>query len=153
MVPKEGDDIRLYVQEHVEPDFVEHYSRAIRGERCVLQMDSMDEDVPLNWLVHFEPAFDPDDRVMGVSCNALDVTQKIEQEAQLTLQNEHLKKVAFYQSHDLRRPVSSILGIVEYLNEKLGDQVPEELEMLKLCTRELDEKIKRIVNITDLTKD
>lgn len=147
--PKEGDDIKLYLQPHSGADFLLNYKKALLGEQRVSKIDTKNEKENLNWIVYFEPAFDPENRIIGVSCNALDITQKVKQEAQLTRQNEHLRQVAFYQSHDLRRPVSSILGIVDYLCEKFGDSIPEEMQMLRMSTLELDEKIKNIVHLTD----
>ncbi|TDS17662.1 GAF domain-containing protein [Sphingobacterium paludis] len=147
--PQEGDDIRAYIQKDTGAKFVDSYSRALNGESHVIQTQVVNEVANTHWLVYFELALDPENEIIGVSCNALDITKNVKQEAQLTQQNEHLRQVAFYQSHDLRRPVSSILGIVEYLSGKFGNEVPEELEMLKLSTRELDEKIKNIVNLTD----
>ncbi len=151
--PKEGDDIRKYVQEHSGAEFLENYNRALKGEQRVVHIDSRNKKAKLHWLVYFEPALDPEERIIGVSCNALDITQKVKQDAQLTQKNEHLRKVTFYQSHELRRPVSSILGIAEYLGEKFGKDMPEEIAMLKLSTKELDEKIKNIVNLTDFNKE
>lgn len=150
--PKEGDDVRRYIQKHSALELMQSYKLALKGEPSVVHVDSKSKKSHLYWLVYFEPALDPEDNIIGVSCNALDVTQKVKQDARLTEQNEHLRRVTFYQSHELRRPVSSILGIAEYLGEKFGKDMPEEIAMLKLSTKELDEKIKNIVNLTDFNK-
>ncbi|GHE33185.1 GAF domain-containing protein [Sphingobacterium griseoflavum] len=151
-IPKEGDDIRGYLQQQNAATFLKNYMRALRGKQTAVRIDTVKNRASVHWLVYFEPAFDPQGGIIGVSCNALDITQKIQQESQLTQQNEDLRRVTFYQSHELRRPVSSILGIAEYLSEKFGKDMPEEIAMLKLSTRELDEKIKNIVKLTDFKK-
>lgn len=148
-LPKEGDDIREYLQEHSATDFLTYCVQALEGKELTVNLESRNVDAVVNWMVYFEPAIDPQGNIFGISCNALDVSQKVLQDAQLLKQNEHLREVAFYQSHELRRPVSSILGIVAYLYEKFGDKIPEEIELLKLSTMELDEKIRHIVQIAD----
>lgn len=147
--PKEGDNIRNYVQEHNGEEFLQYCVKALNGEEHALKLEVKAPSGIVNWMVYFEPALDPQGNIFGISCNALDITQSVLQDAQLQRQNEHLREVAFYQSHELRRPVSSILGIVGYLYDKMGDEIPEEIKLLKLSTTELDEKIRHIVAITD----
>lgn len=60
----------------------------------------------------------PDGTIIGVSYNATDITDRIKQERLIFAQNESLRKIAFMQSHELRRPVSSILGLMN-LRRKL----------------------------------
>lgn len=147
--PKEGESVKKYLQEHNGEEFLKNCTKALHGEDSVVKFESKNSRQNLNWLVYFEPAVDPEGSIFGISCNALDITNKVKQDAQLLRQNEYLREVAFYQSHELRRPVSSILGIIGYLQEKFGKDMPEEIELLKLSVNELDEKIKHIVRIID----
>lgn len=55
-----------------------------------------------------------------------DITDERKINSRLINQNENLKKIAFNLSHELRKPVSSILGLLELYNEQRHHQVHEE---------------------------
>ena len=57
-------------------------------------------------------------------------------------QNDRLKEFAFLNSHKIRRPLSSILGLVElYKGEKDPEKIEELTEMLNSAAKELDQMI------------
>ncbi|MFD1551898.1 hypothetical protein DNU06_01635 [Putridiphycobacter roseus] len=63
-------------------------------------------------------------------------------------QNKALKKIAWQQSHELRRPVANILGLIEILKSKTDitdKDLVETLDYLYSSTKELDEEIEKIV--------
>lgn len=63
----------------------------------------------------------------------------------LQLQNDAFREIARIQSHELRMPVASILGIMGLINEEQTDLNPEYLHVLNLSVNQLDEKIRTIV--------
>lgn len=63
-------------------------------------------------------------------------------------QNYALSEIARMQSHDLRLPVSSILGVMHLINEEKTDLNSEYLELLNQSVNQLDEKIREIVKQT-----
>ncbi|MES3017672.1 MAG: GAF domain-containing protein [Bacteroidota bacterium] len=64
---------------------------------------------------------------------------------QLKKQNEVLKEVARIESHELRQPVASIMGLMMLLKENPYTEEPEYLELLDRSVNQLDERIRRIV--------
>lgn len=73
------------------------------------------------------------------------ITEKKKREQKIIAQHTALQKIAWSNSHELRRPVCSIMGLVSLLkdadNEKERDHCMQSLET---CTRELDELLKSI---------
>jgi two-component system, chemotaxis family, sensor kinase Cph1 len=68
----------------------------------------------------------------------------------LKKQNAELEKVAFIQSHELRRPVSSILGLVDLIeDENLNPETKEIMMHIKAATKELDVVVHTIVQNTN----
>ncbi|WP_157501542.1 response regulator [Echinicola vietnamensis] len=65
--------------------------------------------------------------------------------ASLKEQNDRLRKFAFMNSHNLRRPLSNVLGMVNFIKEDQGNK--EILEMLRQSTEELDEEVRRMNEI------
>lgn len=64
---------------------------------------------------------------------------------QLKKQNAVLREVARIESHELRQPVASIMGLMILLKENPYTEEPEYLELLDKSVNQLDERIRRIV--------
>lgn len=65
---------------------------------------------------------------------------------QLKKQNSVLRKIAWIESHELRQPVASIMGIMMLLKENPYTEEPEYLELLDKSVNQLDERIRMIVS-------
>lgn len=93
-------------------DFIENCYLALSGESVrhgrFLKFNS-DERW---WALTYEPAKDPGGEIIGISYNAVDITQRVLKEQKVIQQNKELKNIAYIQSHELRRPLSSILGFM-----------------------------------------
>ncbi|MFY7827154.1 MAG: PAS domain S-box protein [Flectobacillus sp.] len=76
-----------------------------------------------------------------------DVTKRIEHEHRLENQVEALEKIAWQQSHEIRKPVANILGLVQLIEY---DQAynPLLINQLHQTAQELDDVIHKIVNLT-----
>ncbi len=86
---------------------------------------------------------------------AEDKREKIKSDNLLKLQNDKLFEIAFLQSHEVRKPVANILGILDLINEEdPGD--PENIELIPLllvAAKELDSVINQIVQKTNEIKN
>jgi GAF domain-containing protein len=84
-----------------------------------------------------------------LSALARQVSHVMELDRSLQLLKEHNKalvEIGQIQSHELRNPVSSILGIMEMIKEDDYNAEKEYLVLLEAATKKLDEKIRLIVN-------
>lgn len=91
-------------------------------------------------LVFYYPVHDDNGQFVGSACNAIDITQTTQKEVAL-------QEIARMQAHDMRRPVASILGIVNLLKREThtGETVTL-IQMLERSTQELDKVIHRIID-------
>jgi PAS domain S-box-containing protein len=135
--------------DYINPDhlrrFYIDYSTALKGT-AVYDERNLKQNGKDRWhVVKFEPAFNPDGDIIGVSVNVSDVNTKVEHQNTVRSQNEQLDEIAFIQTHEFRRPVASIIALVDLL--RMDDRVKdlEEWEMLSLAIKELDDKVKLIV--------
>lgn len=91
---------------------------------------------------------------IGIEGTLHDITERKLAENQLKFQNEKLLEISFLQSHMVRRPVSSILGLIHLMNfDNPSD--PTNLEVipnLQKATKELDDIIHEIVKNTNEIK-
>lgn len=75
---------------------------------------------------------------------SLSVAHKI-----IDVNNETLLKIAYDQSHTIRKPLANILGIVSLLKDiEVTDEIKELLELLHVSAAELDVVVKKVVGRT-----
>ena len=72
--------------------------------------------------------------------------------SEIEIQNESLRQIAQIQSHDIRQPLTSIMGLINTI--KADDYVAdkERLLMIEKAAKELDGKIHAIVAQTAISK-
>ena len=64
----------------------------------------------------------------------------------IAVQNEQLREIAYLQSHEVRRPVCSILGLMQLIQDEEESAVRAQyVEMLKISTEELERATRQIV--------
>lgn len=143
-----GAKISQYVSRSFLKEFTHNYLMAMSGKRVIVEKELKYGKESIWWYITFEPAYNPDKEIIGVSCNATDITERLEQEQKVMKQNKSLKEIANIQSHQLRRPVASIIGLMNLFKAEGYKASEEELRMLEKAVTELDEQIKRIVSHT-----
>ena len=65
---------------------------------------------------------------------------------QLKAQNTSLREIARIQSHEIRQPVASIMGLMALMKDSSGTNDQEYLDLLEASVNQLDERIRTIVN-------
>jgi len=85
-------------------------------------------------------------RVIGTNRN---VTDDVLVQEKLKSQNKALRDIAFIQSHEVRRPLANILGVIEVLNNNNTVNNKEILDHLIQSANELDTQIRSIVQKTN----
>jgi hypothetical protein len=110
----------------------EHFVRSKNSERLWLRFTMM-------------PLTDCNNMVIGLTLTGINISEQKVQEKTIRHQLDSLSAIAQLQSHQVRQPVTSILGIMNLI--KADNYVPrkEYLECLDQATRQLDEVIQTIV--------
>ncbi|QJD96884.1 PAS domain-containing protein [Mucilaginibacter robiniae] len=144
-----GMNVKDYMYSEHIPDFIDNCQQALSGEAVKIEKCFAYAKEVIWWAITYEPARNPDGEIIGVSYNAIDITQRMVHESKVMQQNESLKQIAYIQSHEMRKPVASILGLVNLFKAENYQASQEELQVLEKAAEELDSKIKTIVNYTD----
>jgi len=95
----------------------------------------------------YSPVYDQG-AIIGVSYVVQDITAEKRKEKRILAQNRALKKIAWQQSHEVRGPLASIMGLAQLLlNDKQADETikADYLAHLLKSTTALDMVIRRIV--------
>ncbi|MCC5946145.1 MAG: PAS domain S-box protein [Bernardetiaceae bacterium] len=105
----------------------------------------------LFWLdTHIIPFVDDTGEIYQYLSIQYDITDRKIFQKRISEQNKYLREIAHISSHDIRRPVASILGLIQIFDFK-NPANPFNLELLdhmKTMTNELDEVIHQIVDKT-----
>ncbi|WDF56746.1 PAS domain S-box protein [Mucilaginibacter sp. KACC 22063] len=116
--------------------------RAVKSEFLILETQHADM-----WMeISFTPVKNAGE-IIGVALNGSDISARKRHEERIHQQNEALQRIAIIQSHELRRPVASLLGMIGLI--KLEQDKPDEaisyFNMIETTVQELDDKIRGIV--------
>lgn len=131
------------------PVFMANYNSALNGKAVTMEHQVTYADETVWWSTTNAPAYDTDGEIIGVSYKATDITKTMEYAHKVFLQNESLRQIAYIQSHELRRPAASIMGLMNLIKMDDYNATREELLMLETAVNELDEKIRLIVSYTE----
>ena len=150
---KIGDDLLQFVPNNFLKSFNESFDLALNGSIIKTEKNYDSPNSKLNWFEFlFYPVYDDSNKIIGVVINSTSIDDRKKAEFKVLDQYQQLKKIANFQSHDLRAPLSNILGIVNAINlikDKNTDlEVLELIEGLSTNALNMDTIIKKIVNST-----
>ncbi len=126
------------------------YERALNGESFTTVIEEKTKDGIQYNEISSNPVFDHHGKIIGVNCIVRDVTEQRMQLLKIQRQNDMLKEIAWIQSHKVRGPVASILGLISLVkHEQETPHNTEIIEMLRNATNELDTIIREVVAKTN----
>lgn len=147
---EKGMKVTSFVHESYMEDFVANCKRALSGERVTHEREILFGNRSYWCDIIYDPAKNADGEIIGVSYNSTDITDRIMQQNVMLNQKAMLMRTAFLQSHELRKPVANIKGLLLLLKmDGYFDTCPALGEILN-ATDELDQKIQVIVSYTDI---
>jgi PAS domain S-box-containing protein len=126
--------------------FLKDYRKVLNGSSVSFEQEYKYKGEEVIWMsVNFDAGYNPEGKVIGISYNATDITERKLNEQHIAKQNAALRRIAQIQSHEFRRPVASILGLMEIFKMNNYQTNEDEVKMMQKATEELDHKIKTIV--------
>jgi PAS domain S-box-containing protein len=153
IIPKAGDHIHLnneFSAEQIQ-QWEKYYKRAFKDEVFTARTESVDKT---GRKIYFEVSFNPLCRTKGkvtsIGCFARNITGLVETEKAIIDQNERLRNIASISSHELRRPVASLLGLINIIDRENFDSPDnkEIIDHLLTVGKEIDDVIRLIINKT-----
>lgn len=155
--PKEGNYSYLHsgYGEEVIKEWNEYYRRALTGERYSIISESIDPltQQTLSFEISFNPIYKTKGDITGIGCFARNITERLKTEKAIIDQNERLRHIASLTSHELRRPVASMLGLINIMDRVnfFNPDNKEIIDHLLTVGNEIDEVIRLIVDKTFTT--
>jgi len=135
-----------FIHQNYMADFLMNCKKALSGE-CIRHERMIIFGGNSYWHdITYHPARNSEGEIIGISYNSTDITNTIMDEHNLVKHQELLNQIAFIQSHELRKPVSNIMGLLTLLE---FDGFLEQYKILKEMQNTvnlLDAKINLIVS-------
>lgn len=101
------------------------------------------------WQINMYPVYDERQLKQGFAINIHDVTLEKDNFQKMETMLGQLQRIAWRQSHEVRRPIANILGIMELMRREHPDWFTHEyIQILKNATDQLDEVVQKIVRDT-----
>ncbi|WP_428329589.1 GAF domain-containing protein [Mucilaginibacter sp.] len=141
-----GKNILQYVNTSYKSDFIKYIKSAFAGR-------STHKEILLDfgkksdwWNISFEPIKDEKGNIISVANSATDINDQKQQLMEIKDQNRLLLRIAYIQSHEYRKPVATILGLMNIIKDNNYKSSKKCLILMEKTVNELDDTIKNIVN-------
>jgi PAS domain S-box-containing protein len=137
-----------------------------QSNRFVLRnINKLGEQIVCEW--NNRPLIDEKGEYLGIMSMVEDITERRKSEEEINRKNEELTKInkeldkfVYSASHDLRAPISSLLGLIEVakMSNNSKEEIFNYLDKQKITLKKMDEFIHEIVNYSrngrlDITKE
>lgn len=126
------------------------YDRAFKGEtvRFLHRADPPRDHFQLDFTLY--PVLGKDGTVERVVCFGHDVSALKQVQSELEVQNTALREIAWMQSHEVRKPLANIMGLISAIDADIVDnpELKKILIHIKEQSQELDGIIRKIVDQT-----
>lgn len=136
-----GDDFLPYLMSGLEEQFLKDLEMVFSGKSITYEKEVFNcrtnEEL---WFEHkFYPLFNTDKKVCGFVYANKNIVEKKQEYKRVEEKNKVLREVAYIQSHMLRSPLSSMLGLLDLIDKKqLDAENTKYFSYLKPLAQELD---------------
>jgi PAS domain S-box-containing protein len=143
-----GDNVLFNGQDKIYLEkFETCYQLALNGRAFKSVEDMRINNEQHYTTVTFNPVLNDEQKIIGVSCFARDITESRKHLLKIEEQNTALREIAFIESHKVRGPVATIMGLEQLFNyDDLTDPVNKDIiKHMAGVTKQLDEIIREVV--------
>jgi len=125
-------------------------AEATEGMPSQLLQSYKDDHNHTMWLKsRYYPIFNQDGRLLGVNISSRDVSDLVNANIILEKQNKQLRDIARMNAHEIRKPLTNILGLIHLVELEhkpfLTNEANSLIDHLKSSSTELDVVIRKIV--------
>ncbi|WP_345954600.1 GAF domain-containing protein [Mucilaginibacter sp. PAMB04168] len=130
-----------YLHVGFRSDFTAAFNKALEGEKVTLERHLQYQQGRICWYMTFEPAYDRERQIIGVSFNRIDITDRVRHEERVKEQQQALRKIRNLELHELYTPAREIVRLMDEVKNDSELTHLEEIQLLAEAVKELQEKI------------
>lgn len=147
---QQGVNLKMAMHSSMHNDAELALDLALKGEIIDITKEYESTSGESIWFrAKFFPVYDEVDKtITGINVNMRDITKTVQAKMALEQQNIQLKEIARINSHEIRRPLANILGIIEMLGhyqDEFSSDIKDLMYLLHQSSTELDEVVRKIV--------
>jgi PAS domain S-box-containing protein len=139
--PENETHFQDYMHPSLKEEHASYFERALGGETILLEFEHLSKWYAFKYF----PVYDDEKVIIGVVQSIADISQRINFEKTISNQSKQLDTIAWLQSHELRGPLSNIIGLVNLLQEENGLDQRASFRYLQEASQQLDKAIQKIV--------
>ena len=148
---KQGRNALQYVSPSYHDEFVKCLNLAFEGQKSKKEiLINYPDQEPKWWNISFEPIKDEDGSINSVAYSASNISERKFLQEEVIAQNESLLNIAHIHSHEYRKPVASILGLMELIKAENYRPSKKYLLLMEQAVKELDEKIRKAIGFAKI---
>lgn len=142
-------DLKMQLSAAMLETWKHFFERAFAGESYKITLDETRDGQRVFEEVSFNPIRNKHNEVIGISCFSRDITDTQLHLRKIEEQNHRLKQIAWTQSHEVRKPLANILGLIELLQFHPSTQDRKQLiSHIETAALELDSIVNKISAFT-----
>lgn len=150
---RQGHDIMSMIDDSDRERVTTACKNALKGQSTHMERHLVYPKKSYWWDVNIKPAYDAEGNIIGVSYNGSDVSERVRQQQAAERHRRKLDEIAFVQSHELRRPVATIKGLLNLIDMEGVLERSAPLIEMQTQIELMDDKILQIITYTSLEND
>ncbi len=145
-----GDNLYAMLPNLTHDGWLALHVTALKGKRVMAEFSwQTKKKENLFYEISYNPIYDAENSVYGVSVFARDITQRKVNEATIVQTNFELDSFVYRASHDLRAPLRSILGLVNIINSQSTEiDKSNYIRLIEKSAMKLDNFISDLINFS-----
>lgn len=142
--PDPGDDLFHYIRDRSQDKFKHGLLQVLHGNEIEFEHEILGH----HYSILITPVKNMSGYIVGCTILAMDISEKYDNLNKLKLKKDILERIAWEQTHELRRPVANIIGLLNLAakNDKSQRKLADILSKIHDSTHELDKSITSHVN-------
>jgi hypothetical protein len=145
-----GKNVLQYISTPFKGKFLQFIKRAFTGKKISKEvLIKTAGEAPQWWDISLHPVTNDQGDTVSVTYSASNINEQKLQAAQNEMQKDSLLKIAFIQSHSYRKPVASILGLMNVIKANNYKSPKESLLLMEIAVKDLDAQIRSVVDYAD----
>lgn len=128
--------------------------RALKGEQVSYKWHTKRGETTVYYETMLSPLINEGGQIFGLVGVGRDITESTNYKNSLERQNERLQRVAWMQAHDLRGPLTRLMGLANLIQRKkdLGKPLGELIDIIQSTSNELDNVVRTIIKEAEQVK-
>jgi PAS domain-containing protein len=145
-----GSDLRKLVSHKNLTKYNNCFNSALKGRAVSWEKEGGLAEINSVWyLMNFWPVFDAQGQISGVALTSQNISELKRTSTIVMKQEQVLADISYKQSHHVRGPVATLLGLLMLLKpEQMNDEQKHIFGLMQNTTEKLDRVIKEIVHQT-----